>query len=191
MVEALFADRIASGTEVDLRSRDRHGPRRARPPARRDPALRRPGQPRRSGRGSRRPCSKASAPTALDLLPGARPPRSLRRRAAFARRRDPAIADLSDEALIARARRLAAAAARRQAPPRRRRSGRMLDGLARLGRRARRSTGSRRAISKPRPAAAIRSTMRPRPARPSPSGSRPCSALPSIPRPATCRSSSP
>ena len=58
------------------------------------------------------------------------------------------------------------------------------------GRAARRSTASPPAISRPRPAAATPSTMRPRPDPPSPSASRPCSASPSIPRPAAFPSSS-
>ena len=40
---------------------------------------------RRSRRKSRPPCSKASGPTASSCCPGAKPPRALRRRAAFAR----------------------------------------------------------------------------------------------------------
>jgi ATP-dependent helicase HrpB len=81
----LFGDRIETAPGR-LRSRHRHRPRPPRPPARRDHPLRRPGQPRRSGRRSPPPCSRASAPWPGHSCRGARRARSLRRRAAFARR---------------------------------------------------------------------------------------------------------
>ena len=133
-VESLFADRIAAGTEVALRSRDRHA-----------------SAPRTAG-GSARSCSRAARtaapiPAAIEaaLLEGVRahglgllPWSEARPVAAHAAppspaRLDPALPDLSDEALLARARRLAAAAARRQAPARRRRSRRLLGRSSLLG----------------------------------------------------------
>ena len=89
-VESLFADRIAAGTEVTLRSRDRRrsapptaaGSARSCSPAARTAA---PIRPR-----SRRPCSKASARTASTSCRGARRARRCAGAPPSPARRDPA-----------------------------------------------------------------------------------------------------
>ena len=146
-VEALFADRIASGADARLRSRHRQRPRPPRPPARRDPALGRPGQPRRSGRdrggSARRRPRPRPRPAALErgrpVAAHAAPPSpaaTIRPLPIFPTRR---CSPLDDWLPLA---------ARRQATARRgrsRRARRHARRAARLGRAARRSTGSRRA----------------------------------------------
>ncbi len=101
MVEHLFADRIASGTSVEFLA-ESGGVRASR--GRRLGAITLSG-----GQDSRAdPAMIAQALVAgvrehgLALLPWSEAAQSLRRRAAFARRYDPALADLSDEALLER-----------------------------------------------------------------------------------------
>lgn len=101
MVERLFADRIESGTSVEFVP-ESGGVRASR--GRRLGAITLSG-----GQDSRAdPAMIAQALVAgvrdhgLSLLPWSEAAQSLRRRAAFARRYDPSLADLSDEALVAR-----------------------------------------------------------------------------------------
>jgi len=101
MVERLFADRIESGTAVEFMA-ESGGVRASR--GRRLGAIALSG-----GQDSRAdPAMIAQALVAgvrehgLELLPWSEAAQALRRRAAFARRYDPSIADLSDEALLDR-----------------------------------------------------------------------------------------
>ncbi len=152
--------------------------RHARPPARRDPALGRAGQPRRTGRDRGRPARRRA-----DAWPGAaaleRAARALRIRAAFARERGSRHRRSVRRGAARRARRLAARPARRASAGSARSTPAPSPARSRpcsAGRVARRSTASPPRISRRRPAAATRSTMKPRPGRPWRRASRPCSA---------------
>ena len=83
-----------------LRSRDRRRARLAWSPARRDPPLGRAGQPRRPA-AVEAVLLEGVRTHGLEFLPWSEGARAFRTRAAFARGFDPAIADLSDEALLA------------------------------------------------------------------------------------------
>jgi len=100
-IESLFADRIASGTEVSFDPAT--GTVRAAHGRRLGAILLSGGQDSRAA-----PAAVEAAllegvrAHGLSLLPWSEAARSLRRRAAFARTRDPAIPDLADAALLAR-----------------------------------------------------------------------------------------
>ena len=103
---------------------------------RRDPAVGRPGQPRRCRRGRGRLARRRAHARPRACCRGARAAAALRTRAAFARGFDPAIADLSDDALAAALDDWLPALLAGQAPPRRCRRRRLVGGArrdARLG----------------------------------------------------------
>ncbi len=161
-VEAMFAERDRDLHGCPLRSDDRRDQRDQGPQARRDPPVvraRSPAQPGRNRGRTDRSCRpprprhstvERELPSHCDNVPPS-PPCTIE-----------SIPDLSDSALLARARRMAGATSPRQAPPRHDRSGIAHGALSMVCSamtRDRRSTSSLQPISNHRRARRIRSIM--------------------------------